>query len=252
MKDNIIEFLYPKKTEPILKDVFPIRTIQNMPQWYKNLKHTTKQKTIKGCRPFSDALTAGYILKMPQDFYIKHNYTQGDKKDTSYRFPYGIEPNAIYDLKLNVNTDVPAMHDIKQLGDKKGGCPFIEKNKNLPFYKIVNPFMIKTAPGYSCLFTPPLNNRDDRFEIISSIVDTDTFPTYINFPIIINGDKYPVLETIIKKGTPYAQIIPFKREGWKKEIKETNENYKSIGVLQVASKLIHNYKTLFWNKKSWK
>jgi hypothetical protein len=251
MKDNIIEFLYPKKTEPILKDVFPIRAVQNLPEWYKHLKHTTKQKTIKGCRPVADALTAGYILKMPQDFYLKHNHVQGDKKDSSFRFPYGLESSSIQDLNLNLNTDQPAIHSVEQLGGKKGGCPFVEKNKNLPFHKIVNPFRIKTAPGYSCLFIPPLNNRDDRFEVLSGIVDTDTFPTYINFPIVVNGDKYPVLETVIKKGTPYVQIIPFKRESWKKEIKEDDQS-KSIGVLQLASKLIHNYKTLFWNKKSWK
>jgi hypothetical protein len=251
MKDNIIEFLYPKKTEPLLKDVFPIRAVQNIPEWYKNLNHDTKQKTIKGCRPVADALTAGYILKMPQDFYVKHNYTEGVKKDSSFRFPYGLESNSIKDLNLNVNTNSPAIHSIKQLGGKEGGCPFVEKNKNLPLYKIINPFRIKTAPGYSCLFVPPLNNKDDRFEVISGIVDTDTFPTHINFPIILNGDKYPVLETIIKKETPYVQIIPFKRESWKKEMKEDNED-KSIGILHLASKLIHNYKTLFWNKKSWK
>jgi hypothetical protein len=251
MKDNIIEFLYPKKTEPLLKDVFPIRAVQNIPEWYKNLNHDTKQKTIKGCRPVADALTAGYILKMPQDFYVKHNYTEGVKKDSSFRFPYGLESNSVKDLNLNVNTNSPAIHSIKQLGGKEGGCPFVEKNKNLPLYKIINPFRIKTAPGYSCLFVPPLNNKDDRFEVISGIVDTDTFPTHINFPIILNGDKYPVLETIIKKETPYVQIIPFKRESWKKEMKEDNED-KSIGILHLASKLIHNYKTLFWNKKSWK
>jgi len=251
MKDNIIEFLYPKKTKPLLEDVFPIKAIQNLPDWYKKIKHDHKQRTIKGCKPVLDALTAGYILKMPQDFYIKHNVTQGDKKDTFFKSSYGLEAASVKNLNLNVNTDYPALHDIKQLGGKEGGCPFVEKNKNLPFYKIVNPFRIKTPPGYSCLFVPPLNNRDDRFEIISGIVDTDTFPTYINFPIIINGDKYPVLETIIEKGTPYAQIIPFKRESWKKEINEDDED-KSVNVLKIASKLLHNYKTFFWNKKSWK
>jgi len=30
----------------------------------------------------------------------------------------------------------------------------------------------------------------------------------------LNGDKYPVLETLILKGTAYAQVIPFKRDSW--------------------------------------
>tara|TARA_R100001460_G_scaffold8856_1_gene21752 strand:+ start:1342 stop:2097 length:756 start_codon:yes stop_codon:yes gene_type:complete len=251
MKDNVIEFLYPEKTESILKEVFPIRAVKNLPDWYKKLKHTMKNRTIKGCRPVADALTAGYILKMPQDLYIKHNYTEGVKKDSSFNYSFGRESDAANKLNLNVNTNTPAIHPIKQLGGKEGGCPFVKTNSNFPIYKIVNPFRIKTPPGYSCLFIPPLNNRDDRFEIISGIVDTDNFPTYINFPIVLNGDKYPVLETVVKIGTPIAQCIPFKREDWKMEIKEdyTDQN---ANILTATKRLLHAYKTMFWSKKSWK
>ena len=30
--------------------------------------------------------------------------------------------------------------------------------------------------------------------------------------MIVNGDKYPSLDTTLKKGTPYVQIIPFKEK----------------------------------------
>ena len=252
MKDNIIEFLYPKDTKLILKHSFPIPATQKIPEWYKKLKHTALNKTIKGCMPVLDCFSAGYILRMPQDLYIHHNYTNGEKKDSSSHAAFSMQMEEVKDLKLNVNTNFQrSFHPIDQVGGKKGGCPFVEKNSNLPFYKITNPFRIKTAPGYSCLFTPPLNNRDDRFEIKSGIVDTDTFPTYINFPIIINGDKYPILDTVIKQGTPYAQVIPFKRQNWKMQIKEERGNL-SANTLSIVGKIIHNYKTYFWNKKSWK
>jgi hypothetical protein len=251
MKDNIIEFLYPKRTKEILEEIFPIKATQNIPQWYKDLNHSFPFKTIKGCIPFLDTLTAGYILKMPQDFYVKHNHVQRDRKDSSRNFAYGVCGQHLEDLYLNLNDNSQQLHGIDQLGGKKGGCPFVEKNKNLPLYKILNPFRIKTAPGYSCLFVPPLNNKDDRFEIISGIVDTDTFPNYINFPIVLNGDKYPVLETIIEQGTPYVQIIPFKRQGWKMEIKEDTQE-KEVSELSVLGKLIYTYKNFFWDKKSWK
>ena len=251
MKDNIIEFLYPKKTKPILENTFPIKAVQNIPDWFKKLNHSHKRRTIKGCIPVLDSLSAGYILKMPQDLYIKHNFTQGDKKDSAFKFSYGDQQQFIDNLKLNLNKNILNTHDIEQLGGKKGGCPFVEKNSNLNFYKIANPFRIKTPSGYSCLFIPPLNNRDDRFEIISGIVDTDTFPNYINFPIVLNGDKYPVLETIIEQGTPYVQIIPFKRQGWKMQIKEDTQE-KEVSELSVLGKLIYTYKNFFWDKKSWK
>ena len=122
------------------------------------------------------------------------------------------------------------------------------------FYKILNPWKIKTPSGYSCLFVSPLHNSDDRFSIIPSIVDTDTFSIEINFPIVINGDKYPVLETIIKKGTPYVQIIPFKRDSWKMSIEKMSEN-KDLNWTKnqnhFMNKILHYYKKFVWKKVSW-
>jgi hypothetical protein len=131
------------------------------------------------------------------------------------------------------------------------GSPLVDKNKNLPFIKIMNPWTIKTPPGYSCLFTPPLNNSDDRFSIISGIVDTDTYEREINFPFVINGDKYNSLDTIIERGTPYVHILPFKRDNWKMKIKKkTTEEIMKKSVFYYLD-LINIYKKNFWNKVSW-
>lgn len=108
--------------------------------------------------------------------------------------------------------------------------------------------IIKTPPGYSCLFVSPLNNKDDRFEIISGIVDTDTYENFINFPIVINGDKYPNLETTIERGTPYVQIIPFKRDDWKMEIGSKRVNV-ALTSLTILRKIWNNYKTFFGKRK---
>ena len=103
-----------------------------------------KNRTIKGCIPVLDTLTAGYILKMPQDMYVKHNVTQGSKKDSFSRFAYaGGNSQHVEELALNINMGIPAVHDIKQLGGKDGGCPLVAKNKNQ-----VLPKHIQTA-GYT-------------------------------------------------------------------------------------------------------
>ena len=102
------------------------------------------------------------------------------------------------------------------------------------------------------MFVPPLNNSDDRFNIISAIVDTDTFPNEVNFPIIINGDKYPVLETTIEKGTPYVQIIPFKRDNWKMVLKSRKQNDIRNSRIFYGLKNLHIYKEKYWSKKLWK
>ena len=148
---------------------------------------------------------------------------------------------------INLNSGVDA-HSLNQVE----GSPLIEKNKNLPFYKIVNPWKIKTPKGYSCLFVSPLNNADDRFSIIPGIVDTDNHPLEINFPIVINGDKYPILETTIKKGTPYVQIIPFKKDSWEMLLKPRKQKEIQNSILFYGLRILNIYKEKYWNKKSWK
>jgi hypothetical protein len=230
------------------KEDYPTPIKLNIPEWYKKLEHSLENITIKGCMPFLDTLTSGYLLKMPQDFNIKHN-VENDKgeKDSFQTFALHEHSNLLHVKKINLNSGID-IHSIKQVK----GSPFIEKNKNLPFYKIINPWKIKTPKGYSCLFVSPLNNSDDRFSIIPGIVDTDTFPNEINFPIIINGDKYPILETIIKKSTPYVQIIPFKRDSWKMTVKPRAKKEIQNSRMFYNLKLINIYKEKYWNKKSWK
>jgi len=231
------------------KEDYPTPIKLNIPEWYKKLEHSLQNKTVKGCVPFLDTLTSGYLLKMPQDFHLSHNVKNKENKPDSFQ-KFGLhELSSLLNVKsININSGIIDVHPIEQVQ----GSPFIEKNKNLPFYKIINPWKIKTPKGYSCLFVPPLNNSDDRFSIIPGIVDTDTFTLEINFPIIINGDKYPILETIIEKGTPYVQIIPFKRDSWKMTLKPRKQKEIQNFRLFYNLKLLNIYKNKFWKKKSWK
>jgi len=221
----------------------------NIPKWYKDLTHTVEKGTVKGCMPFLDTLTAGYVLKMPLDYHLQHNVKREGQRSTFGTTSVPRDINNELTKDLNLNRESANIHPIEQLSK---GCPYVQKNKDLNFHKILNPWIIKTPPGYSCLFLPPMNNQDDRFSVIPGIVDTDCHPTEINFPIVVNGDKYPALDTIIKIGTPYVQIIPFKREKWKMKIESENKQKKDETALSFGSKVINTYKTKWWNKKSWK
>jgi hypothetical protein len=248
MFENIIKFTAPEDFIKNNKEYLPIPSTLNIPDWFKEIEHTVYSKTVKGCIPFLDSLTIGYILKMPVDYHIAHNIEHEGTLKT------GMESgskqmgcmNVVKDLNLNYGQ--PEFHPIYQLGKS----PYVKKNKNLVFHKILNPWTIKTPPGYSCLFLPPMNNTDDRFFIIPGIVDTDSFPNEINFPFVVNGDKYPTLDTIIKIGTPYVQVIPFKKENWKMKIETENLKKKETNKFFSFKHVLHNYKKLFWSKKSWK
>jgi hypothetical protein len=243
--NKIIEFSCPKAYLDN-KYFLPEPIKLNVPEWYKKLKHDGDTLTVKGCMPFLDTLTTGYLLKIPQDIDVKFN-TNNEKegiKDTLVKFSYDQFSNTVDSFNLNLN------HSYKKNSHPQYqilGASFLEQNKNNPVLKIINPWTIKTPKDYSCLFLPPLNNKDDRFEIIPGIVDTDSFTSEVNFPIIFNGYKYETLETTIKAGTPYVQVIPFKKESWKMILKEKNENT----LIKLCSLLINKYKRLFWNKVSW-
>ena len=49
---NVINFSAPKKLKEYLSDVLPVPIKTNIPDWFKNLKHTFNNQTAKGCMPF--------------------------------------------------------------------------------------------------------------------------------------------------------------------------------------------------------
>jgi len=248
MFENIIKFRANEEYIKHYTECLPIPSIINIPKWYKKLEHSKAKQTVKGCMPFLDSLTAGYILRMPVDYLIAHNIEHEGEQKTGMLS--GSERLQKFEVskEINLNYGQQETHSTVQLKDS----PLVEKNKNLPIHKILNPWIIQTPPGYSCLFLPPMNNTDDRFSIIPAIVDTDTFNEEINFPIIVNGDKYSTLETTIEIGTPYVQVIPFKRESWKMKIESIDIKERQSNHLSKIKNVLHNYKKMFWNKKSWK
>lgn len=247
MLNNIITFSASEEFIRNNQDNLPVPTKTNIPEWYKKLTHSYENPTVKGCMPFLDTLTTGYLLKIATDYKLKHNVEIDGEKKTGFDSVQQMINSLAERININYQGK-PEFHSTGQLN----GSPLIEKNKNLAFHKILNPWIITTPPGYSTLFVPPLNNSDDRFSIIAGIVDTDTFKNEINFPIVINGDKYEILDTIIERGTPYVQCIPFKRDAWKMEIKTIEDKEYMENRFFMVKHIVHNYKKIFWRKKSWK
>jgi len=223
-----------------------------LPDWYKKVPKNDHPKglTIKSCMPFLDSMTAGYVLPLPQDFYIKWNYYNEELKENDCFFKYGLDGTLDSDKihEYNLNSSVPQTHSIGQLGGENSFMT--KKNGGFNFLKILNPWKIKTPPGYSCLFTSPYYNENDYFDIITGIVDTDKFDFWINFPIVINTGKYPTFEKTFLKGLPYVQVIPFKRDSWKMNVDKI-KNDKSV-FYSYFSNFMDRYKNMFWTKKSWK
>ena len=73
---------------------------------------------------------------------------------------------------------------------------------------------VELPEGYSALYTHPLNRFDLPFITTSGIVDNDKdhLPGTMPF-FFLKG-----VTGILRAGTPYAQIIPFKREHWQSDV----------------------------------
>ena len=57
------------------------------------------------------------------------------------------------------------------------------------------------------MFLAPYYQFEKRFTVLSGIVETDSYH-HINFPTLLHTKK----DIIIERGTPFIQVIPFKRD----------------------------------------
>jgi len=218
-------------TNESMADVWPHPKAASffIPSEYKKLKRHTENNlhrpTVKTCMPFLDSLTMGYILPFDQDYLV--DPVEDDFSVT----PANRESS---DFGFHNKTQLPEEWR-KTTGEHAG--------------KFHNKWLIKTPPGYSCLFIHPMNRLEERWKIIEGVVDTDTYINAINFPFIL---KKRDEQFLIKKGEPMVQIIPFKREPWKMWSGFYKEKLHGKTLNILSSKWIDRYKNMFWRKKSFK
>lgn len=145
--------------------------------------------TIKKCLPVIDALGAGYHIPLYCDLWMENagelnlsfkwswEYgsvvtVQKTEQHSSYPVPFGYYPTA---------------------------------------FKFLNPWIVKTPPGWSTLFIHPQHHEELPFRCLSGLVDTDKFPAFVHFPFFLKKG----FNGLIPKQTPMIQAIPIKRENFK-------------------------------------
>lgn len=215
-----------------------------IPDWYKNLNSyitgikepgmEQNTSTIKRCMPVFDVLTSGYLLFTPCDVYVNQRPYE-DINNFDKTLPYFTCPKNFYPVIEFHNED-----QFKNYPNNTG------HKYSLP--KWINGWGIKTPKNYSILITPPFH-RQSVFQILPGIVDTDKYNLPINFPFMLNDPKF---NGLIPGGTPMAQIIPFKRDQWKKEIGNKHEILKmEKNAKFMNSKIFDIYKDFFREKKEY-
>ena len=229
------------RKKPVLQyesavDVYPniITPAKNhVPEWYKKIPKWKNNEmfevgkgfniTVKHCMPFLDSLTAGYMIVLSHDVYVKNNDGIPYLTWKRTKFP----PSWRSDVADS--TIVPFNH--------------------YPLEYLWHSGVASTIPlGYSMLFTHPLNRHDLPFTTLSGIIDGGLAlqPTG-NIPFYIKKD----FEGLIPQGTPIVQIIPFLQQDWTS--KKVNKLLKKSQQHddESFSVIFGWYKKTFWTRKKY-
>jgi hypothetical protein len=218
-------------------NIFPASEF--VPDWYRKSssyipntntelsldQHSTTNSTYKRCTPFFDALTYGYMVVLTADVEVTR------------------KPDGMPYLMWRTDRSIITEHTMDQWNGfpcPDGYSPYV--------YKWHNQFKITVPNDYSLLFLNPINRTDLPFFVINGIVDSDSYPGRVHFPFFIKND----FTGIIKKGTPITQIVPIKRDNWKRENKKYQEGLLEIHFEKFFSTIKRSYKNNYWKKKEFK
>lgn len=203
-----------------------------IPEWYKKaspyfmgVDSVVPKGTVKTCIPFLDSIISGYTIELSQDVHITVS------PDKEYcRLDWGVG-----------DVEVAELRSIESLA----GFPIPSDYYHQSFaWKF--PYSFRTPVGYSTLISHPFNRLDLPFTTLSGIVDSDGIVNKGNLPFFVKKN----FTGIIPAGTPIAQLLPFKREGWTaKNNPALIEEGERINFLSRSRKAF--YKRNLWHRKSY-
>jgi hypothetical protein len=208
-----------------------------IPEWYKKAKsytdpsgkkaptlNDTPYATIKRCMPLWDLMTAGYIIETPYDIYVRQT------PEGPY-FQWGEMPAIAFQSHEQFQNH-PYSRDINYA------------------VRIIHPWSIKTPKGWSVLICEPQHHEPTPIITANGIVDTDTFSLPFNMFLKLRNSNF---EGMIPAGTPFVQVIPFKRETWTSKLGgEKEKNKYTSDMRKFTTVFFDRYKKFWWNKKEYK
>ncbi len=178
----------------------PTPAVLGLPDWFKALPQKAFNptmgevtQTVKKCPPFIDAMTYGFLIPLAIDLKVQDGEFTWD-----FEVPEG--------LVSEYSHSPIDFHDPSQIA----GTPFFDDDRFI--IKFNNLWVIEAPPGYSLLFTHPVNRTDLPFTTLTGLVDCDTYRySPLHFPARWHDTSF---SGVLPKGTPVAQCLPVKRESW--------------------------------------
>jgi hypothetical protein len=159
------------------------------PEWWKQLP--SNEGSLKRCSGSSDYLATGFTIPLWAKVMLRPSIN-------------GKEWEAKFDLTNEFGDFGIEGFSYGQTGE----CPVtkVRKLQEANYVKIINPWLIKTPPGWSSLFLPPLWDPNPNYTMLPAVVNTDY---YHNAHMVMNILTDEPFELEI--GHPMWHVIPFKR-----------------------------------------
>lgn len=199
----------------------PEPSIKNIPEWFinadryaKDNNHNTyigpdggKIPTWKACPAIYDILGTGYMLKTPCDIEFV---------ETEKGLLANIQ-NVVHYNFIQYRQPMPGFES-----------PPGYRSNHFAWYADWAPLV---PDGYSVLYSQPFNRFDLPFLNTSGIVDNDKVSIPGTMPFFIREGWSGLLPA----GTPFMQLLPFKRDDWESE-------YEFLDEKQIVRRNLKNSK----------
>lgn len=187
-----------------------IRTSRSIiPQWYKNLP--TGDVSLKRCYGLSDFIRTGYTIPMWATLSVRMPIAKHDERIEA---KYDIIESTLFQAEQMSEKDMDYFFSKQTLENNQfpffqaGMCPVSDaKARKSSYLKLLNPWVMRTAPGYSSLFLPALWEPNPNYQVLAGVVHTDYYPQANVVINITSNEQFKITE-----GTPLYHVIPFKRE----------------------------------------
>ena len=212
----------------------PFPASRGVPQWLKDMPmdqplqgagpdglRTQQVPTVKHCPPFLESMSCGYLVPLAGEI----EFTREGSRALRFHAQGKI---------------VDTQHPLQVKGSPMQGQLIV---------KFINPWVIKTPPGYSTLFLPPLNKFDTPFQVLSGLVETDTYYRPVHFPTVCL--MRPGTSFTFKRGTPIAQAVPILRESWEPRAVPWDAEARQQIEREMQAGRHDFYKDRHWKKKSY-
>lgn len=189
-----------------------VNTVGKPPTWFSRIGK--QQGSIRRCAGTVDMLSAGITIPSWTNFDFKF-----DRENKVWH-----SRGASFSTGPGQDTRVGVIDAFSY--ESTGECPVtsIRKVEDSYYPKLVNPWKLETARGWSSLILPVYWEPNENYTVLPAIVHTDYYHT-ANIVLNLLSDS----PFTIKYGTPLAQVIPFKRGSDFEEIVfEDESNYKYV------------------------